>query len=89
MLEAQILQGRLRYFGHVCRFIGSMERDILVGQVEARRQRGRPRSHWLDGDLGILDEPLSTAVRLVNDRSDWRTTVTRVTRGRRQLDGTR
>ena len=88
-LESRILQGRLRYFGHVCRSIGLMERDILLGQVEGRRRRGRPRTRWLDGVLGILDERLSTAVRRVNDRSDWRTTVTRVTRGRTRLDGTR
>ena len=41
-LEYQVARGSLRYFGHVCRAVGSLERDILFGKVEGQRRRGRP-----------------------------------------------
>ena len=88
-LEAIIVGGKLRYFGHICRSTGSMERDILLGRVEGRRRRGRPRTRWIDGVLDTLGDSLSTVVRRTGERDNWRTHVMRVTRGRTRLDGTR
>ena len=88
-LEASIVRGKLRYFGHVCRSIGSMEHDILFGRVEGQRRRGRPRIRWIDGVLDTLGDSLSAVVRRTSERDNWRTHIMRVTRGRTRLDGTR
>ena len=42
-LEATITQLKLRYFGHVMRTNGTLERDIMIGQVDGCRRQGRPR----------------------------------------------
>ena len=88
-LEAMIARGRLRYFGHVCRALGSMEREIMFGYVKGQRGRGRPRTRWLDGVLEVSNRNLAQTVRLTEDRSGWRLFHMRVTRGRTRLDGTR
>ena len=41
-LEATILRLRLRYFGHVMRANGSLERDIMLGQVAGYRRQEKP-----------------------------------------------
>jgi len=40
-LEATILRLKLRYFGHVMRAKRSLERDILLGQVEGHKEAGK------------------------------------------------
>jgi hypothetical protein len=47
-LEATVLQLKLRYFGHVMRAQGSLDRDIMLGQVAGHRRQGKPRMRWLD-----------------------------------------
>jgi hypothetical protein len=46
--EATILRLKLSYFGHVMRAKGSLERDIIFGQVAGHRRQGKPPMHWLD-----------------------------------------
>jgi hypothetical protein len=65
-LEATILRLKLRYFGHVMRAEGSLERDIMLGQVAGYRRQGKPRMRWLDSikvatELGL--DALKEAVR--------------------------
>ena len=47
-LEANITQLKLRYFGHVMRTNGSLEWDIMIGQIEGCRRQGRPSLRWMD-----------------------------------------
>ena len=47
-LEATNLRLKLRYFGHVMRAEGSLERDIMLAQVAGYRRQGKPRMRWLD-----------------------------------------
>jgi hypothetical protein len=46
--EVTILQLKLRYFGHVMRAKRTLERDIMLGQVEGHRKQGKPRMRWFD-----------------------------------------
>jgi hypothetical protein len=46
-LEATITQLKLRYFGHVMRTNGTLEQDIMIGQVDGSRRQGRPRLRWI------------------------------------------
>jgi hypothetical protein len=46
-LEATIFRLELRYFGHVMRAKGSLERDIMLGQVAGyRRQENHRCAGW-------------------------------------------
>jgi len=65
-LEATILRLKLRYFGHVMRAQRSLERDIMLGQVEGRRKQGKSRMRWLDSikeATGVRLEDLREAVQ--------------------------
>jgi hypothetical protein len=79
-LEATILRLKLRYFGQVMTAKGSLERDIMLGQVAGYRRQEKPRRRWLDSNkeaTGLLLEVLQETVR---DRKKWRTLVEERTR---------
>jgi hypothetical protein len=64
-LEATILRLKLPYFGHVMRAKGSLEWDIMLGQVAGYRRQGKPRMRWLDSikeATGLRLEVLKEAV---------------------------
>jgi len=66
-LEATILRLKLRYFGHVMRTKGSLERDIVLGQVEGYRRQGRPRLRWIDSIKEITGLRLETLKETVKE----------------------
>ena len=39
-LEGLMLKLKLQYFGHLIQRIGSLERTLMLGKIEARRRRG-------------------------------------------------
>jgi hypothetical protein len=81
-LEATIRRLKLRYFGLVMRAKRSLERDIMLGQVEEHRKQGKPRMRWLNSikeATGLRVEDLREAVQ---DRKKWRTLVEEKTRNR-------
>ena len=40
---------KLQYCGHLIRRANSLEKTLMLGQIEDRRRRGRQRMRWLDG----------------------------------------
>jgi hypothetical protein len=85
-LEVTILQLKLRYFGHVMRAKRSLERDIMLGQVEGQRKQVKPRMRWLDSikeATGLRLEDLREAVK---DRKKWPTLVEEKTRNRERTN---
>jgi hypothetical protein len=65
-LEATILRLKLRDFGHVMRAKMSLERDIMLGQVEGHRKQGKPWMRWLNSikeATGLRLEDLREAVQ--------------------------
>jgi hypothetical protein len=69
-LEATVIRLKLRYFGHVIRTKGSLERDIMLGQVEGYRRQGRPRLCWIDNIKEITGLRLETLKETVKDRKN-------------------
>ena len=44
-----MLRLKLQYFGHLMRRANSLEKILMLGKIEGRRERERQRMRWLDG----------------------------------------
>jgi hypothetical protein len=58
----------------------SLERDIMLGQVEGHRKQGQPRMRWLDSIKDATVLRLEDLKEAVQDRKKWHTLVEEKTR---------
>ena len=54
-LEGLILKLKLQYFSHLTRRANSLEKILMLGKIEGRRERGQQRIRWLDGVIDSVD----------------------------------
>ena len=67
LLEGLILKLKLQYFGHLMGRTDSLEKTLMLGNIEGRRRRGRQRLRLLDGITDSMDVSLSKPRVLVMD----------------------
>ena len=67
-LEGLLLKLKLRYLGHLMQRAESLEKTLMLGNVEDERRRGRQRIRWLDGTTDSMDMTPSKLREMVKDR---------------------
>ena len=71
-LEGLMLKLKLQYFGHPMWRADSLEKTLMLGQIEGGRTRGGQRMRWLDDITDAMDLNLHKLQGIVKDRGAWR-----------------
>ena len=61
----------LKDFGHLMQRADSLEKPLMLGEIEGKRGRGWQRMRWLDNITDSMDMNLSKLLEIVKNRGTW------------------
>ena len=62
-----MLKRKLQYFGHLMHRGESLEKALMLGTIEGRREKGQQRIKWLDVIANSMEVSLSKLWEIVKD----------------------
>ena len=66
-----MLKLKLQYVGHMMQRADSLEKTLMLGNIEGRRRRGQQRMKWLDSITDSMNINLNKLQEIVKDRGAW------------------
>ena len=84
-LEGLMLRLKLQYFGHLMQRTDSLEKTLMLGKIEGKRQRAWQRMRWLGNITDSMDMNLSELQKIVKNREAWHAAVHAAAKSQTQL----
>ena len=84
-LEWTLLKLKAQYSGHLMQRANSLEKTLILGNIEGKRRWRWQRMRWLDSIIDSMDMNLNKVQEIVDDRGAWHAAVHGVAKSQIQL----